>query len=415
MDLDLAFRATTFYVDANPAACLVNEMALRIEHLNREWDTYLKRRGKSTWASITAYNPNATEQCQAENEAAQQRLRNRLEELGFPYLEGRGQGGDAANPWPPEPCFFVLGIRLKEAVEVGHEFGQVAVVWGHLRERAKLVYMQPAPPPKISLTSKMHKVSDRPRDLTGFIPNLAYQSAPPEKKLACRQYNETVVQDLVEKVDLLVAEGLVAEAVASVAFRQRTRPISGAIHVNLAVYDWSFVLCVEGEYTGRRANLFDLRWLSRLITQSPAHAAEYLAEAILSTVPLPSPGEAAQIPPGLTKCKMCGEYEGWVYRFFLTDGLAAPDATHELHASCACPSYPCPRCKIGKIRARDAKRYVPDENRLVPWPKEGACKSCLTEQALRDEMKVGSAFLVFAMLTFLVLVVFLLGVWGAVA
>jgi hypothetical protein len=139
MDLDRAFRATTFYVDTNPAAGLVNEMALRIDHLNREWDTYVKRRGNSTWASITAYNPNASEQSQAENEAAQQRLRNRLEELGFPYLEGRGQGGDAANPWPPEPCFFVLGIRLKEAVELGREFGQVAVVWGHLRERAKLV------------------------------------------------------------------------------------------------------------------------------------------------------------------------------------------------------------------------------------------------------------------------------------
>jgi hypothetical protein len=222
-----------------------------------------------------------------------------------------------------------------------------------------------------------------------------------------------VLQDLVEKVDLLVAEGLVAKAVAALAFRQRIRPICGAIHVNLAVYDWSFVLSVEGEHTGRRANLFALRWLSRLTSQSPAHATEYLADAILSTVRLPSPGEEAQIPPGLSKCKFCGEYEGWVYRFFLTDGLAAPDATHELHANCACPSYPCTWCKKNRVLARDAERYVPEENLLVPWAKVVACKACLSRKALSTKRKVGGAFLVYSMLGLLVLAVVTMALWGA--
>ena len=50
---------------------------------------------------------------------------------------GEGIGDDGT--WPPERSLLVLGIDHAGAVQLGHRFGQRAIVWGELGGLAALV------------------------------------------------------------------------------------------------------------------------------------------------------------------------------------------------------------------------------------------------------------------------------------
>lgn len=77
-------------------------------------------------AVITAYNPMGLSHEQAENEAANVALRERLRELGFHPLPavGRAVTGD----WE-EPGFAVSDLGQDDALALAREFGQLALFW----------------------------------------------------------------------------------------------------------------------------------------------------------------------------------------------------------------------------------------------------------------------------------------------
>ncbi len=80
-------------------------------------------------AFITAWNPHSdVETADAENEASHARLLNRL--AGFPGVtvhEGEGVG---ENPnWVPERSVLAIGLASSDAISLGREFRQNAIVW----------------------------------------------------------------------------------------------------------------------------------------------------------------------------------------------------------------------------------------------------------------------------------------------
>ena len=80
-------------------------------------------------AFITAWNPHSNQKTsEAHNEASHAQLLNRL--AGFPGVtvhEGEGVGTDQA--WVPERSVFAIGLASSDAMSLGREFRQNAIVW----------------------------------------------------------------------------------------------------------------------------------------------------------------------------------------------------------------------------------------------------------------------------------------------
>ncbi len=109
-------------------------------------EALLAESGHDTWAYITAWNPGSMALDTAENRRRMSDLSDRIALLGFPMLEGEGVG--TGGDWPPEPSLLVLGIAASEALALGREFGQVAIVVGRLGAPARLCFCSPSPATK---------------------------------------------------------------------------------------------------------------------------------------------------------------------------------------------------------------------------------------------------------------------------
>ena len=84
------------------------------------------------WAILTAWNPGAKRLTLAQNEARQAELQRAL--AGERWHAGvNGEGAWA------EPSLIVNGLPLQRALQLGRDFGQVAVLWG-CGQRAALVW-----------------------------------------------------------------------------------------------------------------------------------------------------------------------------------------------------------------------------------------------------------------------------------
>lgn len=108
---------------------------IRIGEHSEELEDLLARRGARTWGFITAWNPMSKLLPEPENHARNLALQDRLRT----YRLHEGEGRDPAGEWAPERSFLVLGIPYAEALEIGREFGQRAIVFGEAGGVARLV------------------------------------------------------------------------------------------------------------------------------------------------------------------------------------------------------------------------------------------------------------------------------------
>ena len=127
-----AYRKTAFNVDTPKG-----RLSLRIDEHCLALDDVLTDQGVSTWAYVTAFNPGSTRLRDAENAARQHELESTIANLGIPSFPG--EGIDDNGQWPPEPSFLILGIGRGDAVRLGRQYGQFAVVFGELGRPAELV------------------------------------------------------------------------------------------------------------------------------------------------------------------------------------------------------------------------------------------------------------------------------------
>lgn len=94
------------------------------------------RRAPGDWALMTAYNPHSEPTPPEVNEGQQQRLVQRLVELGYGYWPAHSVGEENGFE---EPMLLVRDIPESVARQVAQEFRQLAIVVGHRGEAPRMI------------------------------------------------------------------------------------------------------------------------------------------------------------------------------------------------------------------------------------------------------------------------------------
>jgi hypothetical protein len=117
--LNNAFRQTDYsFTDGG------STIVMRLDGANLELLSYLGKKQISSWAYITAWNPTSLPQADACNQSQQQHLLEHLKVYEIFKGEGKGRDGN----WPPEESYFVAGISREDAITLGKEFRQTAIL-----------------------------------------------------------------------------------------------------------------------------------------------------------------------------------------------------------------------------------------------------------------------------------------------
>jgi hypothetical protein len=127
-----AYRCTSFIANAPKG-----RLCLRVGQRCLELDNLLAGQRVTTWAYVTACNPGSEPLPAEENVTRQRELVRAVAEVGLTSYPGEGIGDD--GQWPPEPSLLILGIARDDAVLLGRQFGQLAVVYGELGRETELL------------------------------------------------------------------------------------------------------------------------------------------------------------------------------------------------------------------------------------------------------------------------------------
>lgn len=133
-----ARRLRQAYLETNFEVALPEGRQLVLRHGGRqpELDEWIRSQGANHrhWVFVTAWNPGELRPTDAENRAAQDRLRAVVSERGWPFLAAVGHLGN----WREE-SLLVLVPRRSDGLALGAEFGQAAVLIGRLGGHAAVV------------------------------------------------------------------------------------------------------------------------------------------------------------------------------------------------------------------------------------------------------------------------------------
>ena len=113
------------------------EMDIRIGVMNPLLQELLLSNNVASWAFITACNPYSVMQNADVNTLLNTQLERYLTEKQYLFFKGMGMGDD--DLWEPEVSFMVLNIRKADAVKLGRQFKQNAIVTGVIGTSAELI------------------------------------------------------------------------------------------------------------------------------------------------------------------------------------------------------------------------------------------------------------------------------------
>ena len=130
-DLILAFTNTKFHV-------FIPSIIIEIGKRNEDLDALIKKEGQTEWAYLTAYNPFSKELTDKENLERQSQLLSKISD--YKFYEGEGVGEDPT--WKPERSILIVGITKNEAISLGREFEQNAIVYGKINEVPELIILK---------------------------------------------------------------------------------------------------------------------------------------------------------------------------------------------------------------------------------------------------------------------------------
>ena len=91
----------------------------------------------ASWAFITAYNPYSVMQDAGVNTLLNTQLEDYLSGKRYVFFKGMGVGDD--DSWELEASFMVLDIRKEDAIKLGRQFKQNAIVVGVIGTSAELI------------------------------------------------------------------------------------------------------------------------------------------------------------------------------------------------------------------------------------------------------------------------------------
>ena len=115
----------------------LGEIDIRIGVMNPLLQELLFRNNSESWAFITACNPYSVMQNEDANTLLNTQLELYLLEKRYVFFKGMGVGDD--DSWEPEASFMVLDIRKEDAVKLGRQFKQNAIVVGVIGNAPELV------------------------------------------------------------------------------------------------------------------------------------------------------------------------------------------------------------------------------------------------------------------------------------
>ena len=109
-----------------------------IDENNILLDALLSKQDAKSWAYITAYNPFSQTLTDEANDARHRLLLQSV--AAFSSFEGEGKGADES--WPPEKSLLILGISKEQAIAIGNEYEQNAIVYGEAGQTAQLLMLR---------------------------------------------------------------------------------------------------------------------------------------------------------------------------------------------------------------------------------------------------------------------------------
>jgi|GEM_PF-365930 len=127
LPLEEAYRQTSYCAEG---------FALHIDQRDPQFEQFLRKNRVNSWCFVTASNPQSQSLTPAENHARNQHFGQRLKSAGYVFF--RALGVPHTDLWEPEHSFLVLGISLDDAVGLGREYGQKAILYGQLGTLAQL-------------------------------------------------------------------------------------------------------------------------------------------------------------------------------------------------------------------------------------------------------------------------------------
>ncbi len=127
-----AYKNTTYRVYLT-----LGEIEIRIGVMNLLLQEFLLSNNVESWAFITACNPYSVMQNADANTFLNTQLERYLSEKQYLFFKGMGVGDD--NSWEPEASFMVLDIRKEDAIKLGKQFKQNAIVVGVIGNSPELI------------------------------------------------------------------------------------------------------------------------------------------------------------------------------------------------------------------------------------------------------------------------------------
>lgn len=128
--LDRAYRRARY---------VVNDFSLEIDVPQPDFDAWLTRRGCSTYAILTAWNPRSTPLPAAVNAARQATLESLLRRRGLSFVPAAGT--DPEGEWPAEHGVCLLDPPPDAARELGVIYEQHAIVVGDVGGSPTLLWL----------------------------------------------------------------------------------------------------------------------------------------------------------------------------------------------------------------------------------------------------------------------------------
>ena len=120
-DLLASYKLAHYHVYGSP------RFILKIGQYSPELHDIYKTSPKKIAAFITAFNPSSIELSNQENNERNQQLEEKIKTLHLCYLHGEGKCDESEGS--SEESFLVFEIDQTEAIRLGKEFGQNAIVW----------------------------------------------------------------------------------------------------------------------------------------------------------------------------------------------------------------------------------------------------------------------------------------------
>lgn len=118
-----------------------SHLTLTIGAPSHEVDQLLSQNHASSYAYLTAYNPQSTTLSADENMKRHQQLCKEIAQRGFTYLTGKAIPD--AGEWEPETCVFAFDMPRSVVLELCQAYAQDGAVVGELGSAPKLMFTHP--------------------------------------------------------------------------------------------------------------------------------------------------------------------------------------------------------------------------------------------------------------------------------